>query len=167
MCFFHRILCFMWISRLIKRINICPRCSDVQIWICECSNRLVDCSNGLFQQQHEGECGPLKQSQPYWRWSVWCYLVKKLIPPVPVISLRCRLKIWKRPLNKPLFQKKTFTFTFGCHILCSFTINLYLSMRWKQISAAFKLPKNQLQFKKAANQIEGTSWPEPLKNESK
>ena len=40
-------------------------------------------------------------------------------------------------------------------------------MSWKQISAEVKLPKNQLQFKKAANQIEGTSWPEPLKNESK
>ena len=66
-------------------------------------------------------------------------------------------------LKPELFQMEIF----GCYLLCSFTFNLYLGMSWKQISAAVKLPKNQLQFKKAANQIEGTSWPEPLKNESK
>ena len=66
-------------------------------------------------------------------------------------------------LKPELFQMKIF----GCYLLCSFTFNLYLGMSWKQISAAVKLPKNELQFKKAANQIEGTSWPEPLKNESK
>ena len=66
-------------------------------------------------------------------------------------------------LNPELFQMKIF----GCYLLCSFTFNLYLGMSWKQISAAVKLPKNQLRFKQAANQIEGTSCPEPLKNESK
>ena len=66
-------------------------------------------------------------------------------------------------LKPELFQMKIF----GCYLLCSFTFNLYLGMSWKQISAAVKLPKNQLRFKQAANQIEGTSWPEPLKNESK
>ena len=66
-------------------------------------------------------------------------------------------------LKQELFQMKIF----GCYLLSSFTFNLNLGMSWKQVSAAVKLPKNQLQFKKAANQIEGTSWPEPLQNESK
>ena len=56
-------------------------------------------------------------------------------------------------LKPELFQMKIF----GCYLLCSFTFNLYLGMSWKQISAAVKLPKNQLRFKQAGNQFEGTS----------
>ena len=56
-------------------------------------------------------------------------------------------------LKPELFQMKIF----GCYLLCSFTFNKFLGMSWKQISAAVKLPKNQLRFKQAGNQFEGTS----------
>ena len=56
-------------------------------------------------------------------------------------------------LKQELFQMKIC----GCHLLCSFTFNLYLGMSWKQISAAVKLATNQLRFKQAGNHIKGTS----------
>ena len=42
---------------------------------------------------------------------------------------------------------------FGCHLLFSFTFNLNFGTTWKQTAAVVKLPKNQFQFKQAAERM--------------
>ena len=95
------------------------------------------------------------------RWASPQLLLKNLIECI--LSLHYALSpsgIWKiricqnddlcsHFLKQDLFQMKRF----GCHLLGSFTFNSYLGTRWKQSSSAAKLPKNQLQFKQAAERM--------------
>ena len=73
------------------------------------------------------------------------------LSPLGILKLRiCQNDDLGSHFIKPeLFQMKIF----GCYLLCSFTFNSYLGTSWKQSPAAVKLPKNQLQFKQAAEKM--------------
>ena len=67
------------------------------------------------------------------------------------------IALWRKPLRKLelriLPKMITFAPIFSIQNYFSFTFNLYLGMSWIQISAAVKLPKNQLRFKQAVKRI--------------